>query len=162
MAKPVTFGVLTYNDNTMKSNGEPETASFSWAMPTATPANIAAQDTLVDNIVTAVNAVTLGVLGKREHIYERLFISRIRAASTSAQRENKWLVRYHGNITQDKFQLSIPTADLSLLPDGSEFLDITAGVGLALADALEAALSSPNDTTETITVDSVQFVGRNS
>jgi len=64
--------------------------------------------------------------------------------------------------TGQKYRVSLPTADLSVLPNNSEFLDLTGGVGLALKDAFEAVVRSPGNGANAVTLDSVQFVGRNS
>jgi len=88
-------------------------------------------------------------------------ISSAPAAVQAAQRENKLLLRYHGATSNQKFNVSIPTFDLTLLPNHSEFLDLTAGVGLALKDAFEDVVRSPNDSSEVVILDTAQFVGRN-
>lgn len=162
MPLPVSYYSFTMADNTVNSNGVPESTSSAIAVTTLTPANVAAEITKANNLQAAVAAVTLGSFLKSESVYARNLLGVSPAASTLAQRENKWLVRYHDATTFQKFQWSVGTADLSLLPDGSEFLDITAGDGLALKTAFEAVAVSPADSTHTVVVDSVQFVGRNS
>lgn len=161
MALPVSSWSLTIADNTRKPNGEPETTTLSVPIITLTPANVAATITLAGNLSAAIAGVTLGNILKNETKYAANQLAVGPAASNLAQRENKWLVRYHDETTFQKFQASIGTADLSLLPANSEFLDITAGAGLALKDAFEAVVVSPADASHTVAVDSVQFVGRN-
>ena len=78
-----------------------------------------------------------------------------------AQGENKWLLRYTSNTLHQKFQLSVGTADLSLLPSHQEFMDLSTGPGAALKAAFEAIARSPNAGAEAVTLDSVQYVGRN-
>jgi len=82
-----------------------------------------------------------------------------KAASKLSQRENKLLLRYVDSAG-DSFRVEIPCFNLTLLPDGSEFLDLTAGVGLALKTAFEAYARSPRVLLSTTLV-SAQFVGRN-
>lgn len=160
MALPVSFVSESYNDNTKKPNGEPESASFRYAVADLTPGNVAAQEALIITLSSAIEAVVIGVLAKRNIDYLDQTISVARAGSTSAQRENKWLCRYHDASNNAKFRISIPTADLTLLPDGSEFLDLTADPGLALKTAWEAVVKSPSDPTHATVLDSMQFVGR--
>jgi len=78
-----------------------------------------------------------------------------------AQREKKWLARYHDATNGQKFQVSWGTADLSLHMTNSEFLDLSTGAGAALKAAFEDVVVSPNDSSHAVVLDSVQFVGRN-
>jgi hypothetical protein len=162
MALPVSYVGETIADNTVKANGEPESGSWSIPIITLTAANYVAQSSAIAALFSAVAGVTIGLPLKQETVILREQPSFGPASSTLAQRENKWLVRYHGDTLNKKFRVSIPTADLSLLPAHSEFLDLTTGPGQTLKNALEAILRSPDDGSETCTVDSVQFVGRNS
>lgn len=161
MALPTSFYNLTINDNTRKANGKPESTSLGLAITTLTAANVVAQQALVINLENAIDGVTIGEMAKSEIVFDRDILSQDPAASTLAQRENKWLMRYHGNTLNQNFQVSVGTADLTQLPNNSEFLDLTAGAGLALKTAFEAIVKSPNDGAEAVTLDSVQFVGRN-
>jgi len=162
MALPVSSYSVTIADNTLKPNGEPETTTLSVPVITLTPGNAAATVTLMGNLSAAIAAITLGNFLKNEVTYAANRLGIGPAASTLAQRENKWLIRYHDATTYQKFQSSIGTADLSLLPDNEEFLDISADEGLALKTAFEAVVVSPADAAHTVVVDSIQFVGRNS
>jgi len=161
MPLPLSFYSITVNDHTVKSNGQPETTSLQIPVTTLTPANVAAQITLANNLQTALAAITLGVFAKSESTYARNLLGVLPAASPLAQRENKWLMRYHDATTFQKFQVSIGTADLMLLEDGTEFLDLEGTEGAALKTAFEAVVVSPADSTHTVVLDSVQFVGRN-
>lgn len=161
MALPVSFYSLTLNDNTLRSNGIPESTNSEIAITTLTAANYAAQSALIAALQTAIDDVVIGVLAKATTTILRSILSSSPASSPLAQRENKWLLRYHGNTLQQKFQVSIGTADLSLLSNNSEFLDLTTSPGSALKSAFEAIAKSPDDGAESVTLDSVQFVGRN-
>lgn len=161
MALPVSSYGITIADNTLKPNGEPETTSFNVPVITLTPANVAATVTLMGNLASAIAAVTLGNFLKNEVQYARNLLAVGPAASNLAQRENKWLMRYHDATTYQKFQVSVGTADLSILPNNEEFLDLAdAGVGAALKTAFEAVVVSPADASHSVVLDSVQFVGR--
>lgn len=111
---------------------------------------------------TAIEGITIGVVAKEQWIGDETVLSSTPPTNGFAQRETKWLVRYRGDTTEEVYRMEIGTADLALLPDGDEFLDITAGAGLAFVTAFEAIARTPEDSAETVTVISVQHVGRNS
>lgn len=161
MALPLSFWSQTFADNTRKSNGEPETTNFGFAVTTLTPGNVAAQETLMGNLAAAIAAITLGNVIQRELVYWRQQFEKVPASSTAAQRENKWLCRYHDATTFQKMTRTIGTADLSELVSGSEFLVLTSGNGAALKTAFEAIVVSDFDPSHAVILDTVQFVGRN-
>jgi len=161
MTLPVSFVSLTLNDNTVRANGTPESGSVSLPITTLTAANYAAKKTLIDNLINALEGICLGNPAKSEIVIAREIISVTPASDAHAQRENKFLMRYHSATLGQKFQASVPTADLDQLMTNSEFVDLTAGTGLALKTAFEAIVQSPNDAAEAVVLDSVQFVGRN-
>lgn len=78
-----------------------------------------------------------------------------------AQRENKWLIRYHDGVGR-KYQAELPTADLSLLDTGTEFLNLLGTEAAAFKTAFEDVVVSPGDDGSAVVVDSIQFVGRRS
>jgi hypothetical protein len=137
-----------------------ETARTKIAVTTLTAANYVAQKILIDAMITAIGDLVLGLHTEDTVIIDREQLASGFASSNLAQRENKWLVRYHDGTNSKKYRVEIPTAKLSLLAANSEFLDLTAGVGLAFKSAFEAIAKSPYDATHTVVVDSVQFVGR--
>lgn len=161
MPLPVSNYSVTLADNTLKANGEPETTNFSVPITTLTAGNVVATVTLLGNLAAAIAGITLGNFLKNETTYSKAIQGVGPAASNLAQRENKWLIRYHDATNFQKFQSSVGTADLSLLPNNVEFLDITATEGLALKTAFEAVVVSPSDSSHLVVVDSIQFVGRN-
>jgi hypothetical protein len=161
MPLPTSFFSQTIGDNTVKSNGSPEITTYEVPITTLTAGNVTAKEVLIANLLAAVDAIILGQDQKTTIVWDRGIVGSTPAASQLAQRENKWLCRYHGNTLHQKFQVSIGTADLTQLPNHSEFLDLTGGVGAALKTAFEAIVVSPDDDSEAVTLDSVQFVGRN-
>jgi len=162
MPLPVSFWSATIADNTINTRtGKPETTNAAVAITTLTAANVVAQQALLATLQGAIADITLGVFRQAETVFTRNLLSASPAASVLAQRENKWLFRYHGNSTFQSFSVSYGTADLSLLDSGAEYLDLTADEGLAVKNAFEAVVKSPNDSSESVTLDSVQFVGRN-
>jgi len=79
-----------------------------------------------------------------------------------ADRETKWLVRYHDNTNGKKYTVELGTADLALRTSNSEFLDLTGTEAAAFVTAFEAYARSPFDSGHLVTVDSIQSVGRRS
>jgi len=161
LATPQSFYSETIADNTVKTNGQPETSTWQVAIAELTAANVVAQEGLLTTLSSAVGNVILGNLLRTQIVLSRDEISSAPAALQAAQRENKLLLRYHGATSNQKFNVSIPTFDLSLLPNHSEFLDLTAGDGATLKSAFEAVVRSPNNDTEVVILDTAQFVGRN-
>lgn len=161
MSLPVSFYHESIADNTVKPNGAPELGQWEVPIATLTAANLVAKTTLIDALRTAVAAITLGNLAVADTTVLRAAGSGTPAASNLAQRENKLLLRYHDNATFQKYRVSIPTFDLSTLPNHSEFLDLTGGVGADLKTAFEAIVVSPGNSANGVTLDSAQFVGRN-
>lgn len=161
MALPTSFVSITMADNTKKANGSPETSTISLPVITLNAGNLAAQQALHTALFNALEGITLGNPLKHETVLSRDILSAVASADPLAQRENKWLLRYHGATLNEKFQASMPTADLSQHMTNSEFVDLTAGNGLALKTAFEAVVRSPGDAAEAVILDSVQFVGRN-
>lgn len=162
MALPLSYASVTVADNSVKPNGEPELSTWQIPITTLTPANVAATEGLVGTLMTAVQGISLGSNQQKSVTYARTILANGPAASTLAQRENKWLARYHDATNFQKFTVSFPCADLSKLADGEEFLDLTAGVGLAVKEAFEAVAVSPNDSSHAVVLDTIQFVGRSS
>lgn len=161
MAKPTSFASFTVADNTLKNSGEPETGSFEGAIATQTPSNVAATVTAIGNFITAMAGLCIGNVLKDELIYARAKPNTGAASDPLAQRENKWLCRYHDNTNLLKFRMSIPCADLSKHMTNSEFVDLSTGAGASFKTAFEALYVSPDDPSHAITLDSMQFVGRN-
>jgi len=127
---------------------------------TLTAANIVAQTTLVNNLLTAMSAVTLGEQQTQVITLSKTIVSGDLPTDVHAQRENKWLIRYHDSVTNEKFSITIPCADLTLLADHSDMADMTTTEFVNLKTAWELVVRGPNDNNLTI-LDSAQFVGRN-
>jgi len=162
MALPNSFISVTVADNTAKANGTAETSSFRLPVTTITAANYTTVTGLITDLLIAAQAITLGRYIREAVESGVVTLTNIPASDPLAQRENKWLCRYHGNTLNQSFSVSIPTADISLHMTNSEFIDLTGGPGATFKAAFEAVVKSPNDGAEAVTLDSVQFVGRNS
>jgi len=159
MARPVSQSSQTLQDyGTPGSGTGAEKSSWAFWTSTLTAANFTAQTGLISALFSAALDLTLGSqAGTR--ILAVASVSAVENTNPLAQRENKWLVRYH-DTGGTKFTVEIPTADLSLLDTGTEFLDLTGTEAAAFKTAFEAVVKSPDDPTLTVTLDSIQFVGR--
>lgn len=105
----------------------------------------------------AVEGITLGVLAKEALVMDETNLSALAPTNPLAQRGVKWSVQYADNTPyfdpplnaipnsgyQQIFTNTIGTADLSLLDDGEEELDLTAGAGLAFKTAFDSFVKSP-------------------
>lgn len=123
---------------TMRDNNG-DTSVFGIHTGAVTAVSLPGLLTQVGQVRTAIEGITLGVMAKERLKVFETALSGARAASQLAQTEIKWLATYHDN-TQffdapvnaipnagygKPFSIEIPTADLSLLADGDETLDIT-------------------------------------
>jgi hypothetical protein len=129
-----------------------------------TVVTIVAELVIIAALRTAIEGITIGVASRDKIIMDDTIISAARPASPLAQREVKWLVRYHGVDNNKKWTCEIPTADLSLagvLVPGSDFADLTVSPMSDFVTAFQTAVRPPDSDTSLVVVDSVQFVGRN-
>lgn len=112
-----------------------------------TAVSLAGALTQMGALKDAIDDVTLGTVAS-ERWGDNDVVSNAVPASGLAQRGVKWNVLIEDNTTHLKTTNYIPTADLTLLPDAPgggklEDLDLTAGVGLALKDAIEDLVKYP-------------------
>jgi len=160
MARPITQASQSLQDYGTPGSGTGAEKS-SWAVwaTTLSAANFTAQTGLAAALWTAALDITLGSQSSTR-LLAASTLSAVENTNPLAQRENKWLVRYH-DTAGTKFTVEIPTADLSLLTLGTEFLNLDdSGPIAAFVTAFEAYAKSPDDPTLSVTVDSIQFVGR--
>lgn len=114
----------------------------------------------------AVAGITLGVQAADTIIMDKTIISAARPASENAQRERKWLVNYHGNTSNTKGTLTIPTAALigRIIP-GTDLADLTEASMATFVTAFNATVlkqyAAGVGGVETVTLDKVTAVGRN-
>jgi len=80
------------------------------------------------------------------------------ASIDSAQREQVLRIKYKDSVTGKFYRMSIPAYKPSLMTDGSDIADFSAGALLALKTALEAEVVSEMD--NPIVVISGEFTGR--
>jgi len=124
-----------------------------------TSANIVAQLALIQTLQDAVDGVALGVFsGKTVQALD--VPTGVKAAVENAQRESKWRVVYTDDVTplgNGSFEIGMP--DLTLLVAGEGNMDVSAGAGLTLVNAIEAVVLSRQE--NAITVLKISHVGRN-
>lgn len=150
------FEMGKYNLNIADFGNESSTVGVNWVDLTA--ANMTAQLALMATLRAAIEAVIIGTPRKEVVIATTEEIGGALTTDPFAQRETKWLVRGTDSAGLSA-TLEIPTADLAALAGGSGAMDITAGVGLALANALEAGWRSRAG--NLVTVSGIVHVGRN-
>lgn len=121
--------------------------------------------TLRTAFVTAIDGVALGVLIQSDYGGELRIVNPVsKAASASAQRENKLLVRYYDSVTFKKFTYSIPTIDLPnlvFLSEARDFVNPTTPASVvALVAAHQAFIVNP-ETQNLTTIENLEYVGKN-
>jgi len=122
---------------------------------------------------TAVDGLSIGTMNKENLLAFSTILDQDLPASEFAQRETKWVVKYHDN-TQffdapvnaipnagylKPFDFEIGAADLSLLEDNADFLPLDGAEAAALVTAFEAMGRSPYG--GAVVVDAIVQVGRN-
>lgn len=144
---------LTYLDYSL------ERSNVGVHVVTPDAAGLDAWNLSLDALRDAMDGVTIGTRTKDARLYDTAVAAATPPASVNAQRENKWLVIASDDVTGKVVSFEIPTADLTLLSGNTDLMDISAGAGLALKNAIEAIATS--DVGNTITVNEVRFVARN-
>lgn len=145
-----------FNLSLVDFDNESSTVGVRWV--DLTSGNITAQLALIATLRAAIEAVCLGTPRKETIIANDTDIAGALPTDPFAQRETKWLVSGHDSAGLSA-TLEIPCADLAALAGGTGSMDITAGVGLALANALNAGWRSRAG--NLVTVETIVHVGRN-
>lgn len=139
-----------------------ERSSVRLSVVQLTAANIAATEGQLTALETAMLGITLGELRQESVIWRRDEVSVAPVVSALAQREIKWLVRYHDTVTGKKYRAEIPTADLNgRLVDNTDLADNNNAQVAAFITAFQAVVRDPDTGLNTVLIDSIQFVGRN-
>lgn len=127
-----------------------------------TALNIGAFLTEYGALKNAMDAISLGTLAKEMIVLDETVLTADSPTNVFAQRELKWLVRYKGNTNEAVYTLTIPCADPAgrLLP-GQDMADLTQTEMAAFVTAFEQLAKAPDNDTESVTVLSIELVGRN-
>lgn len=150
MTSEVTF---TYQDYSR------EKSNVRFAVTQMTAANFDATNTAIDALSTAIGNVQVeNNLQSKKVAAVNTFYSRGAATSKSAQRENKWLLLFEDTTLHTLFRHEVPLADLQLVQANTDYMDLSAGDGLALKTAAEAIVRSPAGNSASLA--SVQYVGK--
>jgi hypothetical protein len=139
-----------------------ERSSVSVRGTALTSVNYDAQEALWDTLRAAIGALTDGanVAVHTFGNFEKLQISN--SSSEWCQRENKWLVQYHDQVTLDRYTIEIPCADLENHLDANDPVHADIGDAAqvdAFITAFEAYVLSKAG--NAVTVDEITAVGRN-
>lgn len=100
----------------------------------------------VDALAAAIQAIILGATLKAVKSIDTTLQagSLVPPANEDANRGDKWLFRTQDNVNGKVFKNEIGTADSSALPGPtSDFIDLSAGLGLAVKTAWETVYRSP-------------------
>lgn len=147
---------LTYTDY----SGEKSPAKITGASPVQ--AGFDTWTSLMAAIKSAIANITLGELYRESQASYVNIVSNDTPSNAFAQRELKWLVTYRGNTSEKLFRVELPCADAAahLLP-ASDLADLTETDMAAFVTAFEAFAKSPDNGTESVSVQSIRLVGRN-
>ena len=116
--------------------------------------------TSTNALQSAIEGVSLGLATSKQLSTKELLAAPDEAPDDKTdQREAKWLVRAYDAVTFASMTFEIPCADLGLLQENSKRMDISAGAGLTLKNAIEDTVKSPNG--NDVVVVEVVHVGRN-
>lgn len=117
---------------------------------------------------TETDKLTLGVRRQQSWIGDLTTVSNAWPTDRAAQRECKLLVDYRDTVTEEVFQLTIPTVDFSKLnfvPGGGDAV-LFAGAGahadvISWVAAFEAFARTPRSDANAVEVIAMRYVGRN-
>lgn len=121
----------------------------------------AVTDPEIQAVADAIDAIILGSPCSATKVVRSIVDAGSAAppADKAANRANKWLMRIQDSTTAQIYTHEIGTVDDSQLPTATDdYLDLTAGTGLALKTAIEAAYRSPDNNAGVLL--SVQQVNR--
>lgn len=157
------FSILDYD-------GERSNTSFYTGSITAV--SLPGTLTQFGDLRTAIDGIILGTISTETLKVFDTKVSNTLPTNKAAQRESKWLVVYEDNLPffddpvnaipnegfKKVFTFEIPTADLSLLQEGTDRMNISSGAGATFVTAFEAIARSPYG--GTVNVLEVRHVGR--
>jgi hypothetical protein len=153
---------ITYGDVTEESS------SMELYNGAITAVSIAGFLTNFGALQTATDAITLGTRRSQSWIGDLTTVSNLWPTDKNAHRENKLLVTYRDDVTEEEFILTIPTVDgeqLNFVPGGGDAVQFS-GLGASAnivnwVTAFEAIARTPRSDVNSVTVVGMRFVGRN-
>jgi len=127
-----------------------------------TSANVVADLALIDTLLAAMQAITLGQLKTSSVVFRKQDEDTAIPTDPNAQRERKWLVVYHDTTTGKKYRAEIPTADLSgtNLQTNSDKANLADTQIAAFVTAFEAIVKDPDTGLNDVAIDYIQHVGK--
>jgi len=101
-------------------------------------------------------------MAKQVLVAEIDVISAALPTNVYAQRELKWLVRYHDTVTGKKYTLTLPCADpTARLIAGTDLANLAQTEVAAFVTRFQSYAKDPDTQTNDVLVDQIQLVGRN-
>lgn len=113
----------------------------------------------MDALADAIDGITLGNRFKTQYLADLSEQVKTKPANKFAQRETKWLVTYHTSGLGTKGRCELPCADLSLIAIDTDGVADTSVQ--AVADFIAAFQAYVKVGAESVVVDEIRFVGRN-
>lgn len=109
-------------------------------------------------LIASINAMSNGGFGRQEIVTRELVAAGTtnRPSAETDQKEIRFRCSYIDNVTLKPYSFTIPVADLTLLSDNSEFVDMAAGPGLALKTDFE--LYGRSELGNAVTLSEIRFV----
>lgn len=150
---------IVYNDYSKGKDGKPEQGAMEIRILDLNAGNLAASITALGDLLTATQAISLGLLAHETITLSDTYSNAGFATDKAAQREQKWLVSMEDNTSHNVYSFTIPCADTSLLANNNETLDLSAGAGQTFKQKLEAVYRTKEGNAGTVI--SVKYVGRN-
>jgi len=122
------------------------------------PVNDAITVPNAQTLIASINALSNGGFGRQEVKVRTLVAAGTtnRPAAETDQKEIRYRVGFQDNSTLKLYSFTIPVADLSLMGANSEFVDLTAGPGLALKTDFE--LFGVSELGNPVTLYEIRFV----
>jgi len=116
----------------------------------------------------AIAGLTIGTIRQQSWIGDLTTVSNAWPTDPAAHRENKLLIDYQDDVTQEPFTLTIPTIDFTKLvfvPMGGDAVFYEGALAsaelVAFVTAFEDIGRSPRNDQNTVTVIGARYVGRN-
>lgn len=115
-----------------------------------------------DLMRNAIDGITTGIMSAQTLVADKQTLSGAAPTNVYAQRELKWLVYYHDNVTNKPYTLTLPCADpTARLIAGTDLANLAQTEIAAFVTRFQSYAKDPDTQTNAVTVDAMQLVGRN-